>query len=431
MLAIKNIFKPLFLAVVTIFIFTNLAYGQDIWNRVEKDNRLIHTPVNIKQGLIYKVTIYKPFNLKDRSLKEEILSKAKELQPSLGEALYEWKHVIKERDKTLWTNNRFTDKDGNKLKVAYVGGFLENGKVAIYQVIHSPYSLENIYELNKFGTQAHLDKLLKDSGIVFVDKISSENRTITNNKIDKNKIKKPTYKELVRTEPNKGVKPEDIEALINHYNSRNNSNNVYLLLKDGSIYYGLKIPPSDFNVTISKKLQPKRWSKWREIKPGKYQRYSLDEWKNIIGYKLNRTKPNQRYNFTFKSIQGHSSDDFGISYSVSVKTNYLTLKDNGRFKKSSIFKHSSSDAAGIAMTSSSIKGESGGEIVSTPGGSKKYSTGKDIGLDAVGNYKIDGYTIEFKFDSKRVVRELFWENRGKKDNKPYLYIGNKLFYVND
>lgn len=422
----KIIFIILFSILPIIFI-----NAQDGWNKTKQNDALVYTPSNIKEGITYRVTIYAPVNLYGQSLKERILAKAKQEQASLGKVLHQWKYVIPEKDGTSWTNNKFIDANGEKINVVYVGGFLKNGKAVIYQVVHSLYNLKNRNEFKKYGTQTQLNNLLKDAGVVFVNNPS----LVNSKKINKNEIgektnpsKKITYKEkkkVIRTDPNQGVKPTEIEALINYYSIRTSRNNVYLLLNDGNIYKGLNIPPSDFNVLISKKIEPEKWFKWQKKAINKYQIATSDGWKDLKGWKLPKTKSGKRFNLTLKSVSGSTSNYYK---NVSVRKNFLILQPDGRFEAPSIFKHSNTDAVGIAMTSSSSKGKSGGQTTTYPGNSKKQITGKGIGSDAVGSYKIDGYTIEFQFDSGRLVRELFWESI---EDKTYLYIGKKLFYVPD
>lgn len=240
--------------------------------------------------------------------------------------------------------------------------------------------------------------------------------------------------------PNQGVKSSDIEAITYHfdtylsaYGNLKPDITVYLLLKDGTAYIDLDLPPSDFNIGVSRKLEPERWTQWQH----QDDRYIF---RNKKGKKVDmgiKVRPLGRQylsaNLSRLSVWGNIFMGSGQS------REYITLMSDGRFEKSSssLATSGTNSLASVSVATSSDKhgersvssGSSDNALNPGPniGGSAVLTSKKKTnrkGLDKVGRYFVEGYTINFQSDSGRVSRELFFYPYNDEDR---IYIGGATF----
>ena len=238
-----------------------------------------------------------------------------------------------------------------------------------------------------------------------------------------------------RTEPNQGVKMEEIEAIVYDPEVIQRPWNVelvetvYFLHKDGYAYQGLGISPSDFNVEVSRQLESDKWTNWRTTETGDYEIFSKknNTWEYLSGDIIQPTTGSLETPAVYGRHSRRFSNTDIMMDSISTKRLSVVLTEDGYFEISSssmltggssntyITTSISVDGDGTMTTTSSASG--GGTFI----GSKNKFTKENS--DNSGSYVIDGFTIIFYHDSGKVSRELFFI-RGKD-----IFIGNRIYYL--
>jgi hypothetical protein len=191
----------------------------------------------------------------------------------------------------------------------------------------------------------------------------------------------------------KGLKPEQIdgvylklEAGIGVGGMVTQEYNPYLFLKDGWVYDDPDEAPSDFDVAVSKRLEPKNWGRWERKgnsvtitwnnKPNKPSTYEQKQFLRAIP-----GKSSLKLEGKYQSISGGGNTALGGTSMVTAWKDF-EFKRDGRF--------SGSGGAGSS-------GSEGGTSVTV--GVNSPST--------AGTYSFDGHTIQLKYDDGRVQRSFF------------------------
>lgn len=283
-----------------------------------------------------------------------------------------------------------------------------------------PYDYITISEKGDIGVDVEKIKAYqKKSGLTTKKKNNhSKNSHEKNNKIaGKKRHKKIAKIKALWTEPNKGLKPTQIEAITYYMNYRTSVYGVdvyykeYLLLKDGWAYKSPTIPPSSFNAEASRTLEPDRWIRWRKS-GGQYQLNISDEWNNLDGDAIKPAKNNQ-------TVDAHLS--FKKSWTLAGvagghSSKFMKLMKNGRFETSR-YSLNLGQATDLVKYRSTDK--EGSTTVGSGGGYKTISRSGDGASDSTGTYALNGYTIELRHDSGRVSQLLFGFTWG---DEKYIYV---------
>ncbi|MCF6349388.1 MAG: hypothetical protein L3J20_14030 [Flavobacteriaceae bacterium] len=414
--------------------------AQEGWDKTRQNDVLVYIPSDIERGKTFKVSIPKPVKLNGKDLKKWFLEKAKEMQVSLGNPLKKWE--IKPDKDAIWgLANMYVNSKGEKLSVGYQGGTLDNGKAFIMQAVMS----QDLGIIYKYGTK--LKNLKKDAEKTFTDNSSlsgiqnssvnqqkeantkrKSNKKITSNKKTKltGKQKRLAIENAIRTLPNNGVKASETETVWIH--SWLNvilggiSVDTYLLLKDGAVYDGLKIPPNELNVKMSKELQTKKWTKWKRSGSG-YQVFNKKKgtWEKLEGNKANKTRAGEKLNVKYITASG--SQMFGSHRS------WITFKPNGRFELENLSIMSSPDGSiGPSLTivqKSDKTGTSGTTVVIGTNVGGGTSSKKKDGSKNTGTYHLNGYTITLKHDNGYDHTELFFFDES--DKKSFIYKDDRFW----
>ncbi len=414
--------------------------AQDGWDKTRQNDALVYIPSDLKSGKTFKVTIPGPINLNNQDLKKWFLEKAKEMQTSLGNPLNPWK-IKPDKDAVWGLANMYINSKGEKLSAGYQGGILDNGKAFIMQAVMS----QDLGIIFKYGTK--LKNLKKDAEKTFANNSSLSNiqnssvrqqkevntKRKSNKKITSNKKTKLTGKQkrlakekAIRTLPNNGVKASEIETVWIH--SWLNvviggiSVDTYLLLKDGTVYDGLEIPPNELNVKMSKELQAKKWTKWKRSGSG-YQVFNKKKgtWEKLEGNKAIKTRAGEKLNAKYITASG--SQMFGSHRS------WITFKSNGRFELKNLSIMGSPDGSIGPSTTTVHKSDKTGTsgttvVIGTNVGGGTSSKKKD-GSKNTGTYHLNGYTITLKHDNGYDHTELFFFDAS--DKKSFIYKDDRFW----
>ncbi|GGJ18964.1 hypothetical protein [Deinococcus roseus] len=236
------------------------------------------------------------------------------------------------------------------------------------------------------------------------------------------------------TAPGKGVQPSQMEGLFLHYELKVNPLNnmvmqmpeLALVLKDGTAYTGLRVPPEDLDIQASRKNEPKNWTRWK--KNGK--NILLQEgqkWNDIGSFKVVPAQKNEKLQDSFKNIA--SSYQAGLG-GTTWTTYYLfdgkgkfeisnsTLSSTGIIQANNGFSSSASSTSDKDGTQSTVGTAGGGDgmgggpaaVVTTQNQSKQGNPEK------AGTYTLNGYTLQLKLGNGKVVRKLFFFFDSKKED---------------
>lgn len=226
--------------------------------------------------------------------------------------------------------------------------------------------------------------------------------------------------------PGKGVQTAQITAILCNSVFMNGGMNtdVYLLLKDGSVYADLPVAPDELDTQKSKQKEPDKWGKWRKGVKGDYLvSWNGAKYEALPGFAVTpapaQTKLQGRWG------TGSSSTGFVSSFALWG----VTFGKNGRFSKDSRGGSSSiglPDMNGdVAMTSSgydengSYAGASGPGYAVASEAKKKNPNGA-----REGDYSLNGYALTLRYDNGKVARLPFFFL--DKDQKTLYFEGSTM-----
>jgi hypothetical protein len=147
----------------------------------------------------------------------------------------------------------------------------------------------------------------------------------------------------------------------------------YLLLKDGTIYRGLKTPPMDLDIAKSREAEPKKWGRWEKrgtsviVQWNDGKRETWDKY----WYIARPAKKTDRLKGVYGYITG------GGSTTVAAAVN-IEFSDDGSFVRKGV----------VSDLNNAL-----------------YASGKS---QSSGTYVLDGYTIELRYANGKTERHLFY-----------------------
>ena len=228
--------------------------------------------------------------------------------------------------------------------------------------------------------------------------------------------------EAVRTPPGKGLRSDQVEGVLNDWrqvyriNGLQYEETLYLLLKDGSAYSDVWLPPEDFDVAASRKLQPGRWLQWRH-RNGAYELRGSekDSWRRLSQATLG--SPARRDERLSKAyVHSKFANNGGLGGSANQWT--IFFRPDGRYEETSYgIQGTGTVQAGNGYTGGGSRGSSGQGSWSSGSGSQTGPGGtvssgstqtRQDGSAYTGNYRLVGWTIEFQVDNGKTARKLFF-----------------------
>ncbi|MCF6288312.1 MAG: hypothetical protein L3J53_03625 [Proteobacteria bacterium] len=435
------------ISVLLLTIFsTTIGFSQSAnfknWKIKQVGSTTVYTPSNLESGGIYNITLFKvqkidtshqnwlkQFATKDEknlgkityrgevSGKAEMLGLAKKFQYSIGKKF----DYISNRHKPVY-KDQFALYMSHKIGNSTVGVMRINyDRQATFKKYQ--YGLREVGKIMRSqGNDSYIEQNLakykiEQQRLAEIERKKADERTRKKEPGKRaeteKELKKLAIKKAIRTAPNKGLKPSQVEAVTYHMDYEPSVYGVdvyyenYLLLKDGWAYDSPTIPPSDFNVATSKKLEPQRWSQWK--KNGKIlEKYSK-------GSRIKPAIPNQTLDARLSFTRSWAL--FGSSGGSSTK--HLALMKNGRFESSYFSYAGGHDGEGgtVSVYSSQDKKGTTSGSGSTRGSTKTQT--KEGVLDKTGTYTLNGYILELHHDSGKISRLLFGFTHG---NERWIYI---------
>ena len=221
------------------------------------------------------------------------------------------------------------------------------------------------------------------------------------------------------TAPGKGVQTAQIARVlhnqISNLDNGPDKNEVYLLLKDGTIHDGLPVPPDELDAPLSRRWEPEKWGHWR--RQGAQYLASWPDQPNhfepLKGEIVLPAKTGERLAGRFATGSTSGSTLLGGSWSIwGVK-----FSPGARFQKDSRG-GSSSGTMGQTMNDFSVDTVSDDDgsttsfsTPSTVGFAKRKKTGGHRG----GTYSLSGYTLTLHYDDGRTARLPFFFTSARRD----------------
>ena len=407
------------------------------WNRTTAGNTTIYTAPDLKPGEHYAITVYEAEKLEGKSLRRWLSAQMDRFESHLGTVRYRGR--IKKSSDYDWVSSihKYTDRSGRVGEMQYFALPLEGKQAQIVQIDYSNKALLERYPKS-------IGDAIRKTGYLDYQLAQKEAEERKKAEKERRRAREEALKKARWTAPNAGLKHNQIEAVtyymdirINAYGNAEPDITLYLLLKDGAAYENPTVPPSDFNVQASRKMEPERWSTWRK-QSGEYQVKDLEtgKWEKLQGNPMTPGRRGMHLAANLHHLKVWGNLYFGGGQSRRT----IILSQNGRFETSAFSLQSSgsgaSDAGLASVNVSSHKDKDGerstfsstvpgGSSTSAPAGAVASNTKKNQGgLDRVGDYTIDGYTIEFRHDSGRVTRKLFFI----KDSN-YIFIEDRVYSV--
>ena len=432
------------LAATAIFLAPALSQTQQLivppgWTIHQEGNNQIVTPEDTPTGAV-SVTVQPEEPLNGGTLDSWFANRVAEDTRSRGIPA-ERGRPSRTSDRVLTTSYVFKDGDGRRYVLLYTGVWKPNGNVQL-ALIQSP------------ADRNMIEKYVKQSAIIIANlakpggssgsapppaaAASSGFRPASVSNRDAQRTTEGDKQRALRvTELGTGVKTEQIVALLHEGRGMTTATgyqyveSVDLVLKDGTVYSGLEMPPDDLNVQASRQLESDKWTKWRK-EGGEYfrQNSKTGQWEKIPGIVVKPLEAGARLN---RNLIYRSAVSFG-GMGGSAFTKTIRLSPDGRFERSASALHGTGvvqSSAGFSSSASSYQDKNGrhgsasGAYTGGPGGSVvATSNSKERGnaSDMTGAYEVKGYTLELRSDSGTVQRLLAFY--------PSLKPGDTDIYIN-
>ena len=209
--------------------------------------------------------------------------------------------------------------------------------------------------------------------------------------------------------PGKGVSGVQISTVLldSKFNNGSADETVYLLLKDGSVYADLPVPPDELDVLKSKQKEPAKWGKWRKTPAGYTVSWENAPFQDLPGSPVVPSPAQQKLNGRWGT--GRFSGIIGMSASSSQWG--VTFGKNGRFRKDSRSLNTSSFGFGDNAShfssghndDESFAGGFGQNFAISSSQKQKNPNG-----NREGDYSLNGYVLTLRFDNGKVKRLPFF-----------------------
>jgi hypothetical protein len=208
------------------------------------------------------------------------------------------------------------------------------------------------------------------------------------------------------TAPGNGVQDAQIEAVYYAWRQELEigglqlKEEVYLLLRDGSVHRGLPVPPQDLDVAASRRGEPERWGRWRRA--GAQYEFAFDgAFKRQQGHPVLPARG--------VALQGRfeGSSHYQIPGGAGAWSQFgVTFSGGSRFE---LFRTGGAGMTGgvgdMAVTTAVVYDDDGtvaGVTGSTAAGGSTRRT-PDTG-NRRGTYRVDGHAIILTYENGRVER---------------------------
>jgi len=215
----------------------------------------------------------------------------------------------------------------------------------------------------------------------------------------------------IHTAPGKGVPERDIAFMLwTRYQPSGESmvEQLHLLLKDGTGYRDLDLPPDELDIAAARRMQPERIIQWRRNgKDWQIKDHDDKDWRTVIGSPAAPASAGQR-------IAGVYTHSWYSILSGASSQNRFHFQPDGSFEQTgrSVFgtgaMAAANGVAGMATNSYSRGGSTSTSSVSAVGaGAGGATQQRRNGADFVGRYRLEGWAMQVERENGSTERVLF------------------------
>ena len=224
------------------------------------------------------------------------------------------------------------------------------------------------------------------------------------------------------TAPGKGVQDAQIATILSYFDLQvysagisgmgtNVTDEAYLLLKDGTVYSGLRVAPDQLDVVRSRQNEPDKWGKWTKKGTGYQVSWNGKPYVNLPGEKAAPAPPQTKLAGRYGTASS-SANLMGGSYSFWG----VTFDKNGRFKKD----NRGGSSYGVntpGMASVITQYDDEGSFVGANGNNMNGPTNFALSSETKkknpngareGDYSLNGYVLMLRYDNGDVTRLPFF-----------------------
>lgn len=276
----------------------------------------VFTPPDLQAGEVYTISVYDLVPLNDTPLENWLRAFAGPTGTGPGKLAAPLN--IEVRAGTVVGRGTYQGPAGTLLDVLFVGVAPDNGQSIL--VVRTLSSHPNLYARYK----AQVGSISRAAG----ERARTGERLAAKAEAVKREAalaEARRYKHVLA--PGKGVKPDQIAGIVHSPRT----DDVYLLLRDGTIYHGLPVVPDQMDVALSRRREPRKWGRWRKQQGQYLASWSGAPFKPLLGQLALASPPGLRLQGRWGT--GSASGDFisGSSYRLWG----VTFTKGGRLKKTS------------------------------------------------------------------------------------------------
>jgi hypothetical protein len=356
--------------------------GPDGWLVRRSGDQVIARPPDLRPGEFFIVAVEPNIDIGQRSLREWFSGMIDIEIRKLGEPVQKGP-ITTRADGSLIARRIVKTSTGVRLTSVLAATRQRDDKVLLAGIVCSASACR--------AREAEAARWIEKHGLAGIQQAPSPDRAAQpapSERRARTSKPRPAY----QTDPGRGLAPSQIDSVVFR---RLVSGRVapVLLLANGEYCTFLDVPPADMNVAAHKKENPRTWGRWRRRR-GKIETLrERDIWieEPDWGEPLAPARPGEALSGTFSRGHGHGTMSF---------LEEIAFVPEGRFVRRR--------TANVALSPS--------------------TAGVGGGKDDRGTYRLDGRTIELRYESGAVERKAFHWGRAKKD---MIFLDNTLYSLDD
>jgi hypothetical protein len=339
------------------------------WKTERKADEIVMSPPGLKPGEMFALVLQPGLDGGRRPLRAWLDDRVASVGKRIGKQVQD-DGTRNLADGSINTARIFRNKKGALVYTMFTAGLRPGGKIGLLSVLCSPEVVCN----------AHRPE---------VEKMFARIAGRTEPRAEPREARRADEREAYVTAPGRGVAASDIDAVLVETFTTSGAGGMsfegskaILLLKNGDYCDQMDVTPADMNVAAHKQAHPGAWGRWRRA-GRKYEVLEDGKWKAADHWKLRLepARPGQKLTGTFESVIAT-----GLASAAIVSSSSLTFLPGSRFRR----------GRSVTTTTSSVAASS----------SEKNE----------GTYRLDGRTLELRFDDGRVDRRAFhWLDVKKQD----------------
>ncbi len=211
-----------------------------------------------------------------------------------------------------------------------------------------------------------------------------------------------------------GPRLSDIETVFYHWDQRYDAfqglvltEQVFVLLKDGSAYDGFKLPIEDLDVAVSRRQEPQNWGRWRRqgnsyaiAWPFEPNTFSVPRGNPVAASPRGTTLQGRFVGASSYTLPGGGVGTWSNSVVTLTKSGTFSIERSGGAAVSG----GGGDSSTVTVyDDESVSSSTNSSVMAGGGRTRRPDQG-----DTRGTYRIDGYGIELRFENGTVERRPFF-----------------------